>query len=52
MAGVRKGYGKMERLCVNSHCLTAGRWEVERGKFSIEKRNKKLKRLFDEATNG
>jgi len=28
----------------------AGRWEVEQGKFSIEKRNGKLKRIFDEAT--
>ena len=28
----------------------AGRWEIENGKFSIEKRNKKLKRIFDEAT--
>jgi glycosyltransferase involved in cell wall biosynthesis len=28
----------------------AGRWEVEHGKFSIEKRNEKLKRIFDEAT--
>ena len=27
-----------------------GRWEVEQGKFSIEKRNEKLKRIFDEAT--
>ena len=28
----------------------AGRQQVERGKFSIEKRNEKLKRIFDEAT--
>ena len=28
----------------------AGRWEIEHGKFSVEKRNEKLKRLFDEAT--
>ena len=28
----------------------AGRWEVEKGKFSLEKRTKKLKRIFDEAT--
>ena len=28
----------------------AGRWEVEHGKFSIENRNEKLKRIFDEAT--
>lgn len=28
----------------------AGRWEVEQGKFSIERRNEKLKRIFDEAT--
>lgn len=28
----------------------AGRWEVEHGKFSIEKRNEKLKRILDEAT--
>ena len=28
----------------------AGRWEVEHGRFSIEKRNEKLKRIFDEAT--
>lgn len=27
----------------------AGRWEVEHGKFSIAKRNEKLKRIFDEA---
>jgi glycosyltransferase involved in cell wall biosynthesis len=27
-----------------------GRWEVEHGKFSIENRNTKLKRIFDEAT--
>ena len=30
----------------------AGRWEVEHGKFSIERRNEKLKRIFDEATSG
>ena len=29
----------------------AGRWEVEHGKFSIEKRNQHLKRIFDEATS-
>jgi glycosyltransferase involved in cell wall biosynthesis len=29
----------------------AGRWEVEHGKFSIQKRNEKLKRIFDEATS-
>ncbi|MFC2072262.1 glycosyltransferase family 4 protein [Chloroflexota bacterium] len=28
----------------------AGRWEVEYGRFSIEKRNEKLKRVLDEAT--
>ena len=28
----------------------AGRWEIEEGKFCLEKRNKKLKRIFDEAT--
>jgi len=28
----------------------AGRWEVEHGKFSIEERNRKLKKIFDEAT--
>lgn len=28
----------------------AGRWEVEHGRFSIERRNEKLKRIFDEAT--
>ena len=28
----------------------AGRWEVEYGKFSVERRNEKLKRIFDEAT--
>lgn len=28
----------------------AGRWEIEQGKFSIPKRNEKLKRIFDEAT--
>ena len=28
----------------------AGRWEVEHGKFSIEARNQKLKKIFDEAT--
>ena len=27
----------------------AGRWEIEEGKFSIQKRNEKLKRIFDEA---
>ena len=27
----------------------AGRQEIETGKFSIKKRNKKLKRIFDEA---
>ena len=30
----------------------AGRWEVEHGKHSIEERNEKLKRIFDEATGG
>ena len=30
----------------------AGRQELESGKFSIEKRNKKLKKIFDEATGG
>ena len=29
----------------------AGRWEVEHGRFSIERRNEKLKRVFDEATS-
>lgn len=29
----------------------AGRKEIETGKFSIEKRNEKLKRIFDEATS-
>jgi glycosyltransferase involved in cell wall biosynthesis len=29
----------------------AGRWEVEHGRFSIERRNQKLKRIFDEATS-
>jgi len=28
----------------------AGRWEIENGKFSLEKRNEKLKRIFDETT--
>lgn len=28
----------------------AGRWEVEHGRFSIQRRNEKLKRIFDEAT--
>ena len=28
----------------------AGRQEIETGKFSIEKRNEKLKRIFDEVT--
>lgn len=28
----------------------AGRWEVEQGKFSIMRRNEKLKRILDEAT--
>ena len=28
----------------------AGRWEVEQGKFSIERRNEKLREIFDEAT--
>lgn len=27
----------------------AGRWEIENGKFSLEKRNEKLRRIFDEA---
>jgi glycosyltransferase involved in cell wall biosynthesis len=30
----------------------AGRWEVEAGKFSLERRNEKLKAIFDEATEG
>jgi glycosyltransferase involved in cell wall biosynthesis len=30
----------------------AGRWEIEHGKFSIEKRNEVLKRVFDEAIGG
>lgn len=30
----------------------AGRWEVEAGKFSIEKRNDNLKKIFDEAIDG
>lgn len=29
----------------------AARWEVEKGRFSIEKRNQKLKKIFDEATS-
>jgi len=29
----------------------AGRWEIENGKFSLKKRNEKLKRIFDEATS-
>jgi glycosyltransferase involved in cell wall biosynthesis len=28
----------------------AGRWEIEHGRFSIEKRNEKLKKILDEAT--
>jgi glycosyltransferase involved in cell wall biosynthesis len=28
----------------------AGRWEIEHGKFSIKRRNEKLKRILDEAT--
>jgi glycosyltransferase involved in cell wall biosynthesis len=28
----------------------AARWEVEHGKFSIKKRNEKLKKLLNEAT--
>lgn len=28
----------------------AGRWEIEHGKFSIERRNEVLKRVFDETT--
>ncbi len=28
----------------------AGRWEVEHGRFSIQRRNEKLKQFFDEAT--
>jgi glycosyltransferase involved in cell wall biosynthesis len=28
----------------------AGRWEVEQGRFSLKRRNEKLKRIFDEAT--
>ena len=28
----------------------AGRWEIEQGKFSVKRRNEKLKRIFDEAT--
>ena len=30
----------------------AARWEVEHGRFSVKTRNEKLKRIFDEATNG
>jgi glycosyltransferase involved in cell wall biosynthesis len=29
----------------------AARWEVEHGKFSLQRRNEKLKRIFDEATS-
>lgn len=29
----------------------AGRWEIERGNFSIENRNEKLKKILDEATS-
>ena len=29
----------------------AGRWEIEHGKFSVAKRNAKLKEIFDEATS-
>jgi glycosyltransferase involved in cell wall biosynthesis len=29
----------------------AGRWEIERGDFSIENRNEKLKKILDEATS-
>lgn len=29
----------------------AGRKEIETGKFAIEKKNEKLKRIFDEATS-
>ena len=28
----------------------AARWEVDHGRFSTEKRNERLKRIFDEAT--
>jgi glycosyltransferase involved in cell wall biosynthesis len=30
----------------------AGRREVEQGKFSLDRVNRKLKAIFDEATNG
>jgi glycosyltransferase involved in cell wall biosynthesis len=30
----------------------AGRWEIEHGEFSIERRNEVLKRAFDEAIGG
>jgi glycosyltransferase involved in cell wall biosynthesis len=30
----------------------AGRWEIEHGKFSIQKQNEQLKRIFDEAIAG
>lgn len=30
----------------------AGRWEIEHGRFSIDRRNEVLKRVFDEAIGG
>ena len=52
---VRQLTEKVSTLIVNPELRRkmgkAGRWEVEHGKFSIEKRNEKLKKIFDEATS-
>lgn len=46
---------KLSILITNSELRhkmgTAGRWEIEHGKFSIQNRNEKLKMVFDKATS-
>lgn len=42
----------IENSALRQRMGKAGRWEVEHGRFSIKRRNDKLKRIFDEATGG
>lgn len=39
----------IENAELRRHMGKAGRWEVEQGKFSLQRRNEKLRQIFDEA---
>ncbi|MBA7613120.1 hypothetical protein ES703_20363 [subsurface metagenome] len=39
----------MENFDLRKKMAKAARWEIEHGKFSIKRRNDRLKKIFDEA---